>query len=81
MGTIASRHGYQIVENVRNVLAIECVIALQAVEIKGIDKLSPKTKEKYEEYRAIVPSITEDRQFHKDIKVVSDYLKQSAYKK
>lgn len=81
MGTIASRHGYQIVENVRNVLAIECVIALQAVELKGVDKLSPKTKKKYEEYREFVPSITEDRQFHKDIKVVSDYLKQSAYKK
>lgn len=81
MGTIASRHGYQIVENVRNVLAIECVIALQAVEFKGVDKLSPKTKAKYDEYRNIVPSITADRQFHKDIKVVSDYLKSNAYKK
>lgn len=79
MGTIASRHGYQILENVRNVLAIECVIALQAAEIKGIDKLSEKTKAKYEEYRHIVPTIDEDRPFHKDIKCVSDYLKKQAY--
>lgn len=79
MGTIASRHGYMIVENVRNVLAIECVIALQAVELKGKDKLSPKTREKYDEYRKFIPSITEDRQFHQDIKKVADYLKAQAY--
>ncbi|MCE4956350.1 histidine ammonia-lyase [Macrococcoides caseolyticum] len=79
MGTIASRHGYQILENVRHVIAIECIIALQAVEIKGVAALSEKTKEKYDEYRKIVPSITEDRPFHKDIKCVSDYLKEKAY--
>lgn len=81
MGTIGSRHCYEIVKNVRNVLAIETVIALQAVELKGANQLSPKTKEKYEEYRKLVPSITADRQFHKDIKVVADYLQEIAYKK
>ncbi len=79
MGTIASRHGYMMLENTRNVLAIECIIALQAVELKGINKLSPKTRAKFDEYRTIVPAITEDRQFHKDIKNVADYLKASAY--
>lgn len=79
MGTIASRHGYQIVENARRVLAIECIIALQAVELKGVEGLSPKTHEKYDEYREIVPSITQDRQFHKDIEAVAKYLKQAAY--
>ncbi len=68
-GTIASRHGYQMIENARR-LAIETIIALQAVEYKDIDKLSPKTYEKYQELRHIVPSITEDRQFHKDIEAV-----------
>ncbi len=34
MGTTAARHGYQIIENARRVLAIECVIALQAAELK-----------------------------------------------
>ena len=60
-------------------IAIECVIALQAVELKGVDKLSPKTREKYEEYRKIVPSINQDRQFHKDIEAVAQYLKDDAY--
>src|SRR5699024_12744989 len=38
MGTIASRHGYQMIENARRVLAIEAIIALQAVEYKDIEK-------------------------------------------
>lgn len=80
MGTIASRHGYQIVENARRVLAIETTIALQAVEHKDVKKLSPKTYEKYNQLRKIVPSITEDRQFHKDIEAVSQYLQEAAYK-
>ena len=79
MGTIASRHGYMMVENARRVLAIEMIIALQAVEYKDIDKLSPKTYEKYQTLRQIIPSITEDRQFHKDIAAVSQYLHDTAY--
>ncbi|HDJ6472195.1 histidine ammonia-lyase [Staphylococcus aureus] len=79
MGTTAARHGYQIIENARRVLAIECVIALQAAELKGVEGLSPKTRRKYDEFRSIVPSITHDRQFHKDIEAVAQYLKQSIY--
>ncbi|EHJ09136.1 histidine ammonia-lyase [Staphylococcus simiae CCM 7213 = CCUG 51256] len=80
MGTTAARHGYQIVENARRVLAIECIIALQAAELKGVDKLSPKTRQKFEEYRKIVPAITHDRQFHKDIEAVTQYLRDDAYR-
>ena len=79
MGTIASRHGYQMIENTRRMIAMEYIVVLQAVEEKGINQLSPKTYEKYIEYRKIVPSITKDRQFHKDIEVVSQYLKAHAY--
>lgn len=79
MGTIASRHGYQILENVRRVLSIEAIIALQAVELKGVAQLSPPTKDKYEEFRKVVPSITEDRQFHQDIENVAKYLQKLAY--
>ncbi|MEB6255322.1 histidine ammonia-lyase [Mammaliicoccus sciuri] len=75
MGTIGARHAYQIIQNVRRVISIECIIALQAVEIKGVDKLSPKTKAKYEELRSIIPSITQDRVFHHDIEKVCEYLR------
>lgn len=81
MGTIASRHGYQILENTRRVIAIEAIIASQAVEIKGVEQLSPKTREQYEALRKIVPSIQEDRPFHQDIENVAKYLKNLAYQK
>lgn len=79
MGTIASCHGYNIIENTRSVIAIECIIALQAVEHKDIEKLSPKTRAKYDELRHIIPTITEDRQFHKDIAAVAQHLRDRAY--
>ncbi|KQL17956.1 histidine ammonia-lyase [Cytobacillus solani] len=75
MGTIGSRHAYQIVQNVNNVLAIELICALQAVEYRGIEKMAAKTKRFYEEARKIVPSITKDRIFSKDIAACSAWLK------
>ncbi len=76
MGTIGARHARDIIDNVRNVIAIELFIALTAVEIKGHDKLSPKTREKFDEYRSHAAFINQDRNFSKDIKVLSEELKQ-----
>jgi histidine ammonia-lyase len=74
MGTIASRHAYQIIGNVRNVLAIELICALQAVEYRGVDKMSPLTKAIYYKGREITPSITNDRVFSKDIENINTWL-------
>lgn len=76
MGTIGARHARDIIENVRNVLAIELFIALTAVEIKGEDKLSPETREKFDTYRGHVAFVSQDRNFSKDIEILSDELKQ-----
>ncbi|PNZ34143.1 histidine ammonia-lyase [Staphylococcus lutrae] len=81
MGTIAARHGYQILENTRRVIAIEAIIAAQAVELRNVDQLSPKTREQYEALRKVVPSIQTDRQFHQDIENVAHYLQALAYQK
>src|SRR5699024_5982625 len=40
MGTIASRHAYQMLSNTRRVVAIELICAAQAVEHRGIEKMS-----------------------------------------
>lgn len=77
MGTIAARHAYSIIQNVRRVLVIECICALQAVQIRGIDKMAPKTRAFYEDARNIVPSITEDRIFSEDIERLADWLKKN----
>jgi histidine ammonia-lyase len=77
MGTIAARHAYSIIQNVRRVLAIECICAMQAVQYRGVEKMSPKTRAFYEDARKVVPSITEDRVFSKDIERLTEWLKKN----
>ncbi|MEK4627468.1 MAG: histidine ammonia-lyase [Solibacillus sp.] len=67
MGTTGSRHARMIISNVRHVLAIEAFCAAQAVEYRGIKNMSPKLRQKWDEIRAIAPSMTEDRVFSKDV--------------
>ena len=65
------------IENARRVIAIECVIALQAVEYKGVDKLSPKH---VRNMKNIVKLCLHTRSpFHKDIEAVAQYLRDDAY--
>ncbi|MGG0716914.1 histidine ammonia-lyase [Robertmurraya massiliosenegalensis] len=77
MGTIGSRHAYQIITNTRRVLAIELICAMQAAEIKGKEKMSPITKEILEEGRKRFPFIEKDRVFSKDIEIAENWLKTS----
>jgi histidine ammonia-lyase len=81
MGTIASRHAYQIIQNVRRVLAIELICAMQAVEIRGIDQMGRHTKMLYEKGRELVPSIKQDRVFSKDIEKAAEWLKTIEFQK
>jgi histidine ammonia-lyase len=75
MGTIGSRHAYQIIQNARRVLAIELLCSLQAVEYRGVDRMSSATKALYENARVIAPSIIKDRVFSTDIEGLSEWLK------
>ncbi|MFZ3587696.1 histidine ammonia-lyase [Bacillus sp. DJP31] len=74
MGTIAARHAYQIIQNVKMVLAIELICSLQAVEYRGVNKMSATTKEFFHSARSVVPSIIEDRVFSIDIENVKGWL-------
>lgn len=75
MGTIAARHATNIINNSRRVLAIEAICAKQALEYRGPEKSAPKVKEKWDELHEIVPSITTDRAFYKDIDRTDKFLK------
>ncbi|MDP4085559.1 MAG: histidine ammonia-lyase [Bacillota bacterium] len=75
MGTIAARHAYQIIQNSRRVLAIEFICAMQAVEIRGIEKMASLTRKLYEKGREKVLTITKDRIFSKDIEEAAHLLK------
>ncbi|ATI53869.1 histidine ammonia-lyase [Bacillus tropicus] len=75
MGTIASRHAHQIIQNVRRVLSIEMICAMQAAEYRGIENMSTVTKSFYHQGRQQVPSITNDRIFSTDIENIAYWLK------
>ncbi|MCP8969112.1 histidine ammonia-lyase [Ectobacillus ponti] len=79
MGTIAARHAYSIISNVRRVLAIELICAMQAAEHRGVHRLAPATHAVYEKGRKIVPSITQDRVFSGDIERMAKWLKETHF--
>lgn len=76
MGTIASRHAYQIIQNTRRVIAIELICAMQAVEYRGVEKMASQTRRLYEKGREFVPTINKDRIFSKDIENAAIALKE-----
>lgn len=75
MGTIGSRHAYQVVTNTRRVLSIEAICAMQAAEIRGKEKMATTTRQFLEKGREIVPPINKDRVFSKDIEALNKWLK------
>ncbi|WP_284140190.1 histidine ammonia-lyase [Virgibacillus sp. LDC-1] len=80
MGTIGARHAFQMLQNTRRVIAIELICAMQAVEYRGIDRMSLSTRKLYKAARLQVPSITQDRIFSKDIETLANWLKHSWHK-
>lgn len=60
MGTTAARKAAMILDNARNVLAIELFTAAQALWLRGEDKLSPATKAVYDHIREKVAPVEED---------------------
>ena len=75
MGTIASRHAYQIIQNTRRVLAIELICALQAVELRGYRKDVTLTRQIYHKACTVIPAITKDRVFATDIENAAAWLR------
>lgn len=81
MGTIGARHAYQIIQNSRRVIAIEAICAVQGVEYRGNNLISPALQNKWQKIRGVVPSITEDRIFSVDVEKTYLYLKEETTRK
>lgn len=75
MGTIGSRHAYQVITNARRVLSIEAICAMQATEIRGKEKMALTTRRFLEKGREIVAPINKDRVYSKDIEALNKWLK------
>jgi histidine ammonia-lyase len=75
MGTNAALITAKVVENAYQVLAIELVSAVQAVDALRFDKkLSTEGQNTYKQIRAIVPRFEKDSVMYKELKKVKEYL-------
>jgi len=75
MGTNSALITKKVIENTFEVLSIEIITIVQAIELLGFsDKVSTATKKLYDEIRAIVPPFKEDLIMYPFINEVKDFL-------
>lgn len=76
MGTNAAVICRKVIENAFEVLAIEAITIVQAIEfLKYQDKISSSTKELYEHIREIIPAFSDDMVMYPYLEKVKKYLK------
>ena len=76
MGTNAAVICRKVIENAFEVLAIEAITVVQAIEYLGFkDKVSSSTKELYDEIRKIIPAFSNDMIMYPYLEEVKKYLK------
>ena len=71
MGMTAALKARQVVEHVKNCLAIELLVAAQALDLRKGMKAGAGVQAAYEALRAVVPHMEQDRELHKDIAAVA----------
>ena len=67
MGAIAARDARTIVELAENVAAIHLIACCQALELRGVDRSSPRTRAAFDLVREVVPFLDGDRYLDEDI--------------
>jgi histidine ammonia-lyase len=74
MGVHAADKLWRIVDNVRNVLAIELLCAAQGVDLRAPHRPGPALDEAHRTLRARVPHLDADRPVHADVRTVRALL-------
>ena len=79
MGTNAALITKKVVDNTFEVLSIELISAVQAIDYLGKYKgLSPKSKEIYDLTRQVIPKFVHDYPIYKDLRKVKEFLLNSS---
>jgi phenylalanine ammonia-lyase len=78
MGTIAARDARSIVELAQNVAAIHLLACCQALELRGVEKCSPRTQEAFRIVRERVPFLDADRYLDVDIATTVELIQSGA---
>ncbi|WP_128896556.1 aromatic amino acid ammonia-lyase [Longirhabdus pacifica] len=81
MGTIAARDARTIVELTQNVAAIHLIALCQALDLRGIDKMSPNTLKMYQLVRDKVPFVDRDRALEQDIQSIVALIRSGEWNK
>lgn len=77
MGTNAAVIAGKVIENAFQVLSIEMITVVQAIDYLGQkDHVSSVTKKMYDDVRAIIPTFTEDQVMYPFVQKVKEYLMQ-----
>lgn len=66
---------FQMLDNIRYIIGIEAMHAVQAIDLRGNMKLGNGTKTAYEIVREVVPFYDKDRNISKDIKKAYELIK------
>jgi histidine ammonia-lyase len=74
MGTIGARKALEIAKNTRSVLSMEILTALQAIDFRNSDLLSPKTKQVYDYIRKTIHFIEDDVIMYEIIHKITDII-------
>lgn len=76
MGANAARHAREILDNVRNVIAIELMTACQAIDLRadGPARLGRGTAPVYREVRRMVPMVVHDRESTHDVEALVELI-------
>ncbi len=67
LASLSAWKAFQMAENVEYILAIELLTAAQALFFCEISQMAPATRKVYENLRAHIPPLTEDRPLYQDI--------------
>jgi histidine ammonia-lyase len=78
MGMTAALKARQVVENVRTCLAIELLVAAQALDLRRPLRPARRVAEAHERLRAVVPTLDGDRELHRDIEAVCRLVDEGA---
>lgn len=78
MGAIAARDARSIVEIAQNVAAIHLIAVCQALELRGVEKASSRTRAAYDLVRTSVAFLDGDRRMDRDIAAVVDIIRSGA---
>jgi histidine ammonia-lyase len=70
MGMTSALKARQVIENVRTCLAIELLVAAQAIDLRRPLRPAARVAELHERIRAVVAHMDADRELHRDIEAV-----------